>query len=260
MGSGSRGNAIAFCGTNGAVLVDAGFGFRTLVSRAKQAGVDLRSLRAIVLTHEHGDHARGAMGIARRRACPLYASRGTLRALDTEGVDARVIEPERSMVVGTFAVTACRTDHDAAEPLCVAVEDPRAGVKVGVAYDLGRPTEAVRRLLASCTCLIVEANHDEQLLRAGPYPPSVQHRIASATGHLSNRATARFLAQLCHRRLTTVVLAHLSDQCNRPDLAREIVHRALSTRGFRGRLLVASQDEPLLALRGTVTAQLSLAI
>jgi phosphoribosyl 1,2-cyclic phosphodiesterase len=247
LGSGSRGNAIAFSHRGATVLVDAGFGRRTLEERANVAGIDLERLAGVVLTHEHGDHARGAVAIARRRRCPLYASRGTLRALRArlDGLAIRVIRHQEASRIGPFTVRSCRTDHDAAEPLSLAVED--ATVKVGVAYDVGRPTVAVHRLLQDCSCLIVEANHDDDLLRRGPYPLSVRRRIAGAAGHLSNHASAQLLSQLCHPRLKTVVLAHLSDQCNRPEVALQTVRPALAAQGFHGSILVASQHDPLRA-------------
>jgi phosphoribosyl 1,2-cyclic phosphodiesterase len=261
LGSGSRGNAIAFAHRGATLLVDAGFGARTLERRAKRMGVSLAPLAGIVLTHEHGDHARGATTLARRHSSPVYGSSGTLRALrsQSDGVPLRVIDCRSRLQIGPFMVSACPTSHDAAEPLCVAVEDAGAAVKVGVAYDLGRPTAAVQRLMRDCTCLIVEANHDDQLLRVGPYPVSVQRRIAGAAGHLSNHASARLLAGLCHARLRTVVLAHLSDRCNRPEVALQTVRPALAAQGFRGSLLVASQDDPLQALIGE-GAQLQLSL
>jgi phosphoribosyl 1,2-cyclic phosphodiesterase len=152
-----------------------------------------------------------------------------------------VIRHQGASRIGPFTVRSCRTDHD----LSLAVED--ATVKVGVAYDVGRPTVAVHRLLQDCSCLIVEANHDDDLLRLGPYPLSVRRRIAGAAGHLSNHASAQLLSQLCHPRLKTVVLAHLSDQCNRPEVALQTVRPALAAQGFHGSILVASQHDPLRA-------------
>lgn len=261
LGSGSRGNAIAFAHGNATILVDVGFGSRTLCQRARGADVDLTRLQAIVLTHEHGDHARGVAGIARRHPCVILGSRGTLDVLRVEldSLPTRVLDSERPARIGPFTVTACRIDHDAAEPLCVAVEEVQSGMKVGIAYDLGRPTPRVRRLLRDCTCLILEANHDADLLRVAPYPASVRSRIAGARGHMSNHATANLVARLCNARLRTVVLAHLSDRCNHPEVALRAVRHALDARGYRGRVLVASQKDPLHADAGE-TVQLSLGL
>jgi hypothetical protein len=119
------------------------------------------------------------------------------------------------------------------------------GVRVGVAYDLGRPTAAVRYLLRNLTAIVLEANHDDVLLRTSGYPPVVQRRIAGSGGHLSNRAAAELLAELHHPGLGVVVLAHLSRQCNTAADARATVAPALRRAGFGGTLHVADQDEPL---------------
>ncbi|MCH6548182.1 MAG: MBL fold metallo-hydrolase [Gemmatimonadetes bacterium] len=245
LGSGSRGNAFVVTANGCSLLLDAGFGARTIVQRAKKAGVDLRALVGIVLTHEHGDHARGAAPIARKLGCPIYASAGTLSALGDrlDGTTCKRITPHEPITLGPFTVNGCRTSHDAAEPMAFVVG--ANGAKLGLAYDLGRPTAAVRYLLRGVTTLLLEANHDEILLRTGPYPPSVRDRIAGMGGHLSNRAAGELLAELCHRHMRSVVLVHVSERCNRRDIARSEVAQVLSARGYRGDLLVAHQDEPL---------------
>lgn len=247
LGSGSRGNAVALEADGFAVLVDAGFGIRTLQRRARAAAIDLRTVRAVLLTHEHSDHARGASPLAQQVSCPIYASPGTLAALAPRLADVRTRElpVNGTAEIGPFTVSTCPTSHDAVEPLALAVTQTCSGERVGIAYDLGRPTSGVRRLLRDCTCLIIEANHDDLLLRTGPYPPVVRERIAGPGGHLSNRAAVELVEELCHQRLHTVVLAHLSDHCNRIDLARRAVRNALRRQGFRGRLLVAEQETPL---------------
>ncbi len=141
-------------------------------------------------------------------------------------------------------MTACPTSHDAAEPLAIAV-DTIDGNRVGVAYDLGRPTAAVRYLLRDLTAVVLEANHDDVLLRTSGYPPSVQQRIAGSGGHLSNRACAELLEEMHHPGLGAVVLAHLSQRCNTPESARATVEPALLRAGFAGALHIAEQDAPL---------------
>jgi phosphoribosyl 1,2-cyclic phosphodiesterase len=249
LGSGSRGNALALETDGRALLVDAGFGARALVRRARRVGLDLSTLAGVFLTHEHGDHARGAAGLARRFGCPVYASRGTLRAMTRRLRDAVTVplRLDEDVPIGPFTVRACRTAHDAAEPVCVAVRDGR-GRTLGVAYDLGRPPASLRHLFRHAGCLVVEANHDDALLRAG---------IAGPGGHLSNTAAATLLAALCHPGLRTVVLAHVSDACNRPGLALRAVRRALGASGFRGRVLVALQDRPLPTFAVAPAEQLS---
>jgi phosphoribosyl 1,2-cyclic phosphodiesterase len=247
LGSGSGGNAITLSAGSSTILVDAGFGLRTLTERAEAVGLDLGAIEAIVLTHEHNDHARGASALAKRVGCPVYGSHGTLAALDGAlgAVETLKLPPNGTLGIGPFTISLCPTNHDASQPVAVAVQDAASGATVGIAYDVGRPTAGLVALLQHAACLILEANHDDQLLRSGPYPPVVQRRIAGPDGHLSNRAAADLAAQLWHPGLQTVVLAHVSDRCNRPDLAAAAVGGALQRRGFRGRLLVASQSKAL---------------
>jgi phosphoribosyl 1,2-cyclic phosphodiesterase len=126
----------------------------------------------------------------------------------------------------------------------VAVFDQDSSLRLGVATDLGRPTAQVRHALSACHLLVLEANHDPGLLHQSPYPASVRARIASSHGHLSNEAAAQFAVELMHPELTGVVLAHLSAECNRPELALDVVGRALRRVGYEGLLVVADQDRP----------------
>jgi phosphoribosyl 1,2-cyclic phosphodiesterase len=248
LGSGSRGNAIAVRAGGQTLLIDAGFGPRTLARRAEVAGMLLAPLAGIVLTHEHGDHARGAASLAASTGAPLIASPGTLAVLTDLGTNSIALPPYGAgLTLGPFTISAALTAHDAREPIAVVVADA-TGRRVGVAYDLGRPTAGVRHLLRGCAVLLLEANHDDVMLQTGPYPATVRQRIGGATGHLSNRAAADLAAELCGPRLEAVVLLHLSERCNDARLARQTVGRALRARGFRGRLLVAPQHKPLPAL------------
>jgi phosphoribosyl 1,2-cyclic phosphodiesterase len=238
LGSGSRGNAVAVTTDEAVLLIDAGFALRTLRRKAADAGVDLEKLVGVVLTHEHGDHSRGAATLARVAGCPLYASSGTLGRLGHQG---RTVGQLETLEVGPFVLSACRSRHDAAEPMVLSVTGPD-GEKLGVAYDLGEAGLAIRYVLRAADCLIVESNYDDVLLRTGPYPASVRHRIAGPGGHLSNRAAAELLAELWHPGLRTVVLAHVSEKCNQPALARAQAQERLGPLGFDGELLVAPQD------------------
>ncbi|HKU61430.1 MAG TPA: MBL fold metallo-hydrolase [Gemmatimonadales bacterium] len=246
LGSGSRGNCCAVALDGYAVLVDAGFSAREIERRAERAGLALEQVRGIVLTHEHGDHARGAARLARRLGTPVVTAAGTWSRLEPRmgAAEHRALSFCGSVELGPFRVTACPTSHDAAEPLAVAIE-AGDGARVGVAYDLGRPTAAVRYLLRDLSAIVLEANHDDVLLRTSSYPPVVQRRIAGSSGHLSNRAAAELLAELHHPGLGVVVLAHLSRQCNSADDARATVGPALRRVGFGGVLHIADQDEPL---------------
>jgi phosphoribosyl 1,2-cyclic phosphodiesterase len=250
LGSGSRGNCCAVEYDGAAILIDAGFSPREIEHRAERTGLALGSVDAIVLTHEHGDHARGAGRLARRLRVPVLTAPGTWTRLAPRMRHAEhlVLGLCTRVEIGPFVVTACPTSHDAAEPLALAVEST-GGVRIGFAYDLGRATAGVRYLLRDLTAIVLEANHDDVLLRTSRYPPVVQRRIAGSAGHLSNRAAADLLAQVHHPGLDVVVLAHLSQECNTADEARATVTSALHRAGFRGSLHVAQQDQPLGPIR-----------
>jgi phosphoribosyl 1,2-cyclic phosphodiesterase len=243
LGSGSRGNAVLLdCGES-RVLVDAGFPIGTLAHRLKAIGVACESIEAAVITHEHTDHVQGACAAARRWGWALYASAGTAAAYPAlRDADVRTFEAGGTLALGSLRIETVRTPHDAAEPVALVATAECTGVRAGVAYDLGRASPALRKALARLDLLVLEANHDEEMLRTGPYPRSVQARIAGTHGHLSNRAAADLARECAHGGLAHVVLAHLSDRCNEPARARDTVGGALAGTRFRGGLHAAEQD------------------
>lgn len=261
LGSGSRGNAVLLESRGEGLLVDAGFSFKDILRRCAAAGCDPALVRGVALTHEHSDHARGAARAAAAWGVPIAASRGTLEALASalpDGAATIPLLPSRAAAVGRFAVTAYPTAHDAAEPVVLVVEDDE-GHRVGVAYDVGSPTTALRLALRELDALVVETNHDEVMLRASGYPPAVRARIAGRGGHLSNREAGALVAEATHSALSCVVLAHISDRCNTPDLARRAVESALRGTAFAGRIVVASQDGPTPTVElGAAQEQLAL--
>ncbi|MGH7591819.1 MAG: MBL fold metallo-hydrolase, partial [Gemmatimonadales bacterium] len=245
LGSGSKGNCFALDEDGAILLLDAGFSAREIGRRATVAGLDLSYLRAIAVTHEHGDHASGAAQLARKHGVPILASPGTWSALrGADGVRHIALRAGEPVDVGSFRVAAAATNHDAAEPVALTVWGP-SGIRVGLAHDLGRPTAAVRYLLRELSVLVLEANHDEILLRTSEYPAAVRQRIAGGGGHLSNRAAAELLEELVHPHLEHVVLAHLSERCNTPEEARATILPTLARAGFRGVLHVAMQNEAM---------------
>lgn len=247
LGSGSGGNATLVEAGETRVLVDAGFSARDLARRLEVIGTSPESISAVVVTHDHGDHTRGAGVFARRYGVPVYLTEATRAACSGIFKGNETTIPYRASVpftIGTLRIEPFITVHDAADPVAVAVIDRETGTRVGVATDLGRPTEQVRMALGEADFLILEANHDEELLHASTYPWSVRRRISSSHGHLSNRAAAQFALELLHPRLAGVLLAHLSAECNRPALAMEVVGGALRKAGFEGFLDVATQEEP----------------
>lgn len=249
LGSGSKGNAFAIESEGTVLLIDAGFSAKEVERRLELAGIDSSALVGIAVTHEHGDHASGATRLAARHDVPVITSLGTWRALlaSGESCDFLPVGTASTASVGAFTVSACPTSHDAAEPIAVGVTTV-SGISLGAAYDLGRPTQAIRWFLRERHCLILEANHDEALLRTSGYPAVVQQRIAGPGGHLSNFDAARLLAELHHADLGTVVLAHLSQRCNSAEAARATIGTALEDCRFIGDLILALQDGPMAAL------------
>ena len=261
LGSGSRGNCLAIRFDGAVVLVDAGFSCREIERRAEMVGLSLDDVAALVLTHEHGDHSGGAARLLRKRGVPVLTSGGTWRSLAPrlpDGTLHQTVGMSGSVQVGPFRIDGCPISHDANEPLAVVVRCN--GTSLGVAYDMGRATTAVRYLLQDCTALVLESNYDEIMLRTSGYPPSVQQRIAGSGGHLSNRAAAELIRSLLHPGLTMVVLAHLSENCNSEDCARREVQQVLRKARWDGILHLARQNEPLNPLPIPLPSVLSLGL
>lgn len=243
LGSGSRGNAIVVECEGARILVDAGFPARTLAARLQTAGVAPESISALILTHEHTDHVSGACVAARRWGWKVYATAGTIAG--TPGLlelRPKVIDTKETLTLDSMQVRCVRTPHDAAESIAVVVDGTSSGARLGIAYDLGHVSAAIDGAMRHLDALILEANHDDDMLRTGPYPPVVQARIAGSHGHLSNTAAGRLARTAAHRALRHVVLAHLSQNNNTPDVARATVDGALRGSAFRGSLSVAGQD------------------
>lgn len=263
LGSGSKGNAFALETPHGVLLVEAGFGPRVIHRRAEAAGLSLatgppgtgvRRVLGILLTHEHGDHASGALALAAQHDAPVLCTGGTWSGLGAaDGVAHERLRPGYPLAFGGFTVHSCLTTHDAAEPVSMVIETPD-GLRVAFATDVGKSNHGLRYLLQGANTLVVESNFDDLMLREGRYPATVQQRIAGSGGHLSNRAAADLLGDVLHPGLTAVVLAHLSQHCNTPERAREAVEPVLRARRYGGALHVAEQDRPLppISVRGAL--------
>ena len=247
LGSGSGGNAILVCGGETRMLVDAGLSGRETARRLAACEVDPQEISAIVITHEHGDHTRGAGVLARRYGVPLLMTKPTRRACSKLLRGTETVVPYRAgypVTHGDLLIEPVVTVHDAANPVALAVTDQTAGLRLGIATDMGRVRVQVKHALRGCDGLIVESNHDRVMLSAARYPAAVRARIASSHGHLSNQAAARLVGELMSSRLTAVVLAHLSEESNTPDLARSIMAAELDKKAFSGLLAVAGPAEP----------------
>ncbi len=259
LASGSRGNCAIVASTQTRILVDAGISCRETFKRMKSLGEDPHSLTAILITHEHNDHVYGLATLARKLRIPVFMTGAThgawSRALRNEKGERPQLERlERfesghRFQIGDIEVKPFTIPHDAVDP--VGFTFRVEGSKISVVTDLGYVPVNVRDHLRGSDVLVMESNHDVEMLRGGSYPWAVKQRVASNVGHLSNEKLADFLTSDYDNNAAFVVLAHLSEQNNHPEIARKGAERALGERGglFQSRLFVAMQSEPLPAIR-----------
>lgn len=223
LGSGSGGNALVVEARDGSavtrVVVDNGFNLRQLGRRLERAGLSLHAIDAVLVTHEHSDHVGGVLRFACKAGIPVYCSEGTARAAGIRDIDGtwRELVSGVRQEIGALVVDPYEVPHDAAEPLQFVFGD--GGRWLGLLTDAGAPTPTVVAALRRADALVLECNHDEQMLRTGPYAPFLKTRISGARGHLSNAQAAALLRELDVARLHWVVAAHLSAQNNTKALA-----------------------------------------
>lgn len=245
LASGSKGNAVFIRSRESRILIDAGLSAKEMGGRLRQIGEDGEGLHGLLLTHEHSDHSRGAGPVARRFDLPLLVhakTRGALPALgkikETREFDTGDVLHLRDMRVETF-----HTTHDAAAPVGFTIETAEG--KIGIATDLGIATRLVRERLKGCRALILETNHDEEMLRDGPYPWPLKQRIRGTHGHLSNTAAAELLGELLWDGLEAVFLAHLSEVNNTPALAEGCILGVLENQNLcRPQVVLGCQARP----------------
>lgn len=231
LGSGSSGNATLVEASHGItttrLLIDCGFSLRELNGRLARLGLSCSDLDAVFVTHEHGDHVGCALSLARRHDIPLITSRGTWRAID-DGAPLETLRFVRDgdvAAIGDLELRPYTVPHDAEEPLQLTCSD--GATRLGVLTDAGSTTPHLLESLQRCDALLLECNHDPQLLAASAYPASLKSRIAGPLGHLANETAAGILAACRHGGLRHVVAAHLSERNNRPALARAALAAAL---------------------------------
>jgi len=230
LGSGSKGNCLVAEAAGSRVLLDCGLSPRETARRLARLGLEPAAIHALLVTHEHDDHAGHAYAFAAQHGIPVHLTHGTRLAQEAarrsaEGVELRVIEGREPFAVGAIRVEPFTVPHDAREPVQFVLGDGKR--RLGVLTDLGASTAHVEQMLTRCDALVLETNHDLDLLWASDYPKWLKERIAGPFGHLDNGASARLLAVLDRSRLKHVVAAHLSQQNNRADLARVALARAL---------------------------------
>lgn len=221
LGSGSSGNALVVDCDGTRVMMDCGFTLADTRLRLERVGLAPGDLAAILVTHEHDDHMGGVARFAKRYAIPVYLTRGTAQWLppDFPAVLVRIIESHTAIAIDALSVEPFPVPHDAREPVQYAFSDGDA--RLGVVTDLGCITQHVVEKLSGCTALVVECNHDLDMLMEGPYPVSLKQRVSGRFGHLDNLGARRLVEALDRGRLRHLIAAHLSKQNNRPQLAVE---------------------------------------
>lgn len=228
LASGSRGNATLIEADDCRLLIDAGLSAREIDRRLREIGLSADDLDALLITHEHHDHVSGIGPLARRHQLPVYIVPETAAAIPRLGAiaDLRNFTAGDSFALGNLEITSFSTTHDAIDPVGFVIDSSEG--RVGYATDLGYSTRLVADRLEHSRVLVLESNHDEQMLLDGPYPWPLKQRIQSRHGHLSNRAAAELLQQLAWHGLEAVFLAHLSDENNHPDKARQEIEQSLA--------------------------------
>lgn len=229
LGSGSRGNSLVVEAGSTRVLLDCGFGIRDTVRRLQRLGIEADSLSAICITHEHSDHIAGAFKFARRHGLCVWLTHGTLAAApDVSGAmpSLSVINGHSTYALGDLQILPYPVPHDAREPVQYVFTD--GARRLGVLTDAGCLTPHMVSMLDACDALVLECNHDSELLAGSAYPLSLKRRIAGRLGHLDNATAASLLSRIDVGRLQHIVAAHLSEQNNRPDLAVSVLAEALA--------------------------------
>ncbi len=244
LGSGSGGNAFVIRAGDEALLIDVGFSRRETLTRLQRAGVDPATLRAVLITHEHEDHVRGCRVFCDALDLPACLAGKTAEYLRTRNkLPRRVLafEPGGRFRLGPFTVNSFAVQHDAVAPVGFLIEC--RGRRIGVATDLGMVNAVVRQFLHDCDALILESNYDLEMLRNSDRQLYLKRRIMGRHGHLDNREAAAALGELLTPRTRLLLLAHISSECNSPDLVRELVSARLAELG-RGDLTcsVLEQD------------------
>ncbi len=247
LASGSGGNACYLETAQSRILVDAGLSCRELIRRLELVGVNPESLDALIITHEHLDHIKGAGPLARRFDIPVYINTPTLaKGLRTMGNLSRPVSVHtgQTITINGLLIETFTKCHDAADPMGVIISSE--GVRLGLITDLGRSTALVEDRLKGCHALITEFNHDQKMLEGGPYPLDLQRRIKGPEGHLSNQQAAELLEAVAHKNLGVVVLAHLSEANNDPQKAFQEAKDVLTRCGQENTsIIVSHQDCPV---------------
>lgn len=251
LASGSAGNAALLSSARTRILIDAGVSKRETLRRLATVGERADAVTAILISHEHADHAQGLLALAQEWNAPTFLTEGAYEALEWAKALAKVerFRPGQRFAIGDIEITPFVTPHDCVQPVAFAFH--AEGLKLALVTDLGCISESVKQHVRGADCLIIESNHDLEMLRHGPYPWFVKQRLLSRLGHLSNLDLARFLEEDFDGVARYLVLAHLSENNNYPELARMNAIEALARRQVRFPLSLPRQPQLLLTSQRT---------
>lgn len=240
LSSGSDGNAALVREHNTVLLIDAGISERRIAQELASIGIALSELSAILITHEHVDHIRGLQTLCKKCPAPVYASRGTAQSLFYAGDALRMFESGETFTVGAFEIRSFSSSHDAADPVGYRIESESGSL--GFLTDTGFVTDDAYQTLLGVDLLLLEANHDVETLKSGPYPRFLKSRILGRQGHLSNVQAGEFALASVKAGTGDIMLAHLSSENNTPVMAEYAVARMLQQHGYSVRLCTAPRD------------------
>lgn len=232
LGSGSSGNCTFIASESTAILIDAGLSAREIGKRLEKIGASLDAIHGVCVSHEHSDHVGGLKTLHSRHEISIFANEGTIQFLqrdkDLASIAWKKFHTGSSFTIGDLTIESFSVPHDASEPVGFVISC--GDESVGIVTDIGMPTALVRERLKKCRAVVVESNHDEEMLRNSNRPWQLKQRISGRQGHLSNARAAQMLAEIAGPHLQRVFLAHLSSECNRQDIAwrttRDALHRA----------------------------------
>jgi phosphoribosyl 1,2-cyclic phosphodiesterase len=239
LASSSSGNSTYISSGKTRILVDCGLSRRETFARLAAIGEDPQALDAIVISHEHSDHVCGLPVLAKSLKIPVYLTHLAAPRIDWNGYEPKLetFQAGSVFLIGDIEVTSFTIPHDAADP--VAFTFDVCGRRVGIATDLGYVPESIKWHLRATDLLLLESNHDIEMLKVGPYPWSVKQRVMGRMGHLSNEVACQFIREDMSGQTQTLVLGHLSEQNNYPELVRLTAAQALASRGLPAELVVA---------------------
>ncbi len=252
LGSGSKGNSILIHTKTSGILVDAGFTRKEMLARLAKSNIDPAIIKGLIITHEHGDHVKGARVLADQLKIPAFVNEMThkhLKLRNQIGKEVKIFDPGSIFDIDEFQIQPFSIPHDAMEPVGFAIfaDLPNYGrIKIGIATDLGHVNNLVKARLQECDVLVLECNHDKKMLRDSDRQLNLKHRIAGRFGHLNNDDSIDAIEALLHKKTQHLILYHLSSDCNCSELVANLATAKLADLGRSDvNLKIALQDQPL---------------